>query len=184
MYQAYWQLDCRPFESTGDARFHYAAESQRGALLKLRYVLENRRGAAVLAGGSGPGKKLLGQKMLGGVDENFAPRGDLGFSQMPADQLLTYLADQLTAQHSPLTQTVDQSVRRIERLLRANSEAGKHAIVAIDEAHLLQSTQTLEAIRLLMNFEHDGQPVATFLLAGQTGLAGGGRGGAARGGRG
>ena len=44
MYQSYWQLDNRPFEHTSDEPFYYAAESQRGALLKLRYVLENRRG--------------------------------------------------------------------------------------------------------------------------------------------
>jgi type II secretory pathway predicted ATPase ExeA len=81
------------------------------------------------------------------------------------------LADQLTGQYSPLTATIDQSVRRIERVLHASAQAGKHAIIAIDEAHLLRETKAFEAIRLLMNFHHDGQPLATFLLAGQTGLA-------------
>src|SRR3954452_22650015 len=152
MYQAYWQLDCRPFESTGDARFHYAAESQRGALLKLRYVLENRRGAALLVGESGLGKTLLAQKLLVELDAAFAPRVHVVFPQMPADQLLTYLADQISGQYSPLTATIDQSAGRIERLLAANAQAGKHAIIAIDEAHLLRDAKTLEAIRLLMNF--------------------------------
>jgi general secretion pathway protein A len=170
MYQAYWQLDGRPFEHSSDERYYYAAESQRGAILKLRYVLENRRGAAVLAGESGLGKSLLVQKLLSELDESFAPRVHLVYPQMPADQLLTYLADQLTGQTAPLTATIEQSVRQIERLLSSNAAAGKHAIIAIDEAHLLHNTQTLEAIRLLMNFQHDGQSVATFLLAGQTGL--------------
>src|SRR5688572_3145700 len=170
MYQSYWQLDSRPFEHTSDARFHFAAESQRGALLKLRYVLENRRGAAVLAGESGLGKTLLAQKLIAELDASFAPRVHLVFPQMPPDQLLTYLADQLTGQYSPLTATIDQSVRRIERLLIANAQAGKHAIIAIDEAHLLTDRRSLEAIRLLMNFQHNGQPAATFLLAGQTSL--------------
>src|SRR4051794_35695852 len=160
MYQAYWQLDCRPFESTGDARFHFAAESQRGALLKLRYVLENRRGAAVLAGESGLGKTLLVQKLFRELDESFAPRVHLVFPQMPTDQLLTYLADQLTGQLSPLTANIDQSVRRIERFLTTNAAAGKHPIIAIDEAHLLAPAQSLEAIRLLMNIESDGRPAA------------------------
>jgi len=170
MYQAYWQLDARPFEHTSDPRFYFAAESQRGALLKLRYVLENRRGAAVLAGESGLGKTLVVQKIMSELNDSFAPRVHLVFPQMPAEQLLTYLADQLTGESSPLTATIDQSVQRIERRLLANAQAGKHAIVVIDEAHLLSSRQSLEAIRLLMNFEHDGQPLATFLLAGQTGL--------------
>src|SRR5437868_4803789 len=170
MYQSYWQLDSRPFEHANDERYYYAAESQRGALLKLRYVLENRRGAAVLAGESGLGKTLLVQKLLSELDERCAPRVHVVFPQMPADQLLTYLADRITGQHSPLTATIDQSVRRIERFLQANAEAGQHAIVAIDEAHLLSGMHSLEAIRLLMNFEYQCQPAATFLLAGQTNL--------------
>src|SRR5213076_860102 len=74
MYQSYWQLDTRPFEQAADERFYYAAESQRGALLKLRYVLDNRRGAAVLAGESGLGKTLLVHKLLSELDASFAPR--------------------------------------------------------------------------------------------------------------
>ena len=170
MYQSYWQLESRPFEHTSDARFHFSAESQRAALLKLRYVLENRRGAAVLAGESGLGKTLLVQKLISELDASLTPRVHLVFPQMPPDQLLTYLADQLTGQLSPLTATIEQSVRRIERTLHANAQSGKHAIIAIDEAHLLGDRRTLEAIRLLMNFQHDGQPTATILLAGQTNL--------------
>jgi type II secretory pathway predicted ATPase ExeA len=170
MYQAYWQLDCRPFEHTIDARFHYAAESQRGALLKLRYVLENRRGAAILAGESGLGKTLLTETLLRELGASFAPRIHLVFPQMPPDQLLTTLADRLSGQNSPLTGTIDQSVRRIERALLEGARAGRSAIIAIDEAHLLRDTQTLDVIRLLMNFQHEGQPLATLLLTGQTSL--------------
>src|SRR4051812_31402333 len=171
MYQSYWQLDSRPFEHLVDELFYFAAESQRGALLKLRYVLENRRGAAVLAGESGLGKTMLVQKLFGELDASFAPRVHLVFPQMPADQLLTYLADQLTGQYWPLTANIDQSVRRIEKFLWTNAEAEQHALIAIDEAHLLAGNQSLEAIRLLMNFERDGQSLATFLFAGQTGVA-------------
>jgi general secretion pathway protein A len=89
---------------------------------------------------------------------------------MPAEQLLTYRGDLLTGERSPLTATIDYSVQRIERLLRENAKAGRHAIVVIDEAHLLQGAQAFETIRLLMNFQHAGQPLASFLLVGQTGL--------------
>jgi len=170
MYESYWQLDSRPFEHTSDERFHFAPPSQCGALLKLRYILENRRGAAVLAGESGLGKTFLVQKLFSDLDDYLSPRVHLVFPQMPPDQLLTYLADQLTGQYSALTATIDQSVRRIEKFLIANAEAGSHALIAIDEAHLLAASQSLEAIRLLMNFERHGQPLATFLLTGQTGL--------------
>jgi type II secretory pathway predicted ATPase ExeA len=171
MYEPYWQLDSRPFEHTLDTRFQFAAESQRGAMLKLRYVLENRRGAALLAGESGLGKTLVAQSLLSQLGDSHQPLVHLVYPQMPADQLLTYLADKLTGHNSPLTATIDQSVRRIEQALRQAANSGKHAAIVIDEAHLLRESHALEAIRLLMNFEQGGQPLATFLLVGQTGLA-------------
>jgi len=170
MYQAYWQLDSRPFEHTSDARFYYEGQSQQAALLKLRYVLENRRGAALLASESGLGKTLLVEQLLRELDASFAPRIHLVFPQMPAEQLLTCLADRLTGQSSPLTASVDKNVRSIERALADNADVGRHAIIAIDEAHLLREQQSLEAIRLLMNFHRNGEPLATFLLVGQTAL--------------
>src|SRR5262245_27901917 len=171
MYEAYWQLDARPFEHSLDERFHFAAESQQGAMLKLRYVLENRRGAALLAGESGLGKTLVAQSLMAKLGPAHQPRLHLVYPQMPAEQLLAWLADQLTGQSAPLATSVDQSVRRIEQALRSGAAEGRHAVIVIDEAHLLRQTQTLESIRLLMNFQHEGHPLATFLLVGQTGLA-------------
>jgi general secretion pathway protein A len=170
MYEAHWQLDSRPFESTLDARFHYPGETQQGALLKLRYVLENRRGAALLGGPPGLGKTLLAQTLLKQLPEQFGPRVHVVFPQMPPEQLLSYLAGQLTGGSIPQTPTIDQSLRRIETRLVENAAAGRHAIVVLDEAHVLRESRTLETVRLLMNFEHEGQSPVTFLLVGQTGL--------------
>jgi general secretion pathway protein A len=176
MYQAYWQLDARPFDHSADARFYFPGPSQQAAMLKLRYVVENRRGAAVLAGESGLGKTLVAQTLVRQLGEDFRPRVHLVFPQMPAEQLLAYLAEQLAG--SPVarsvregTPSIDQSLRRIEHALTDHAKAGRHAIIVIDEAHLLRESRALETVRLLLNFEHDAQPLATYLLVGQTGLA-------------
>lgn len=170
MYEAYWQLAARPFEHATDERFLFAAESQRGAMLKLRYAVESRRGAAVLAGEAGLGKTMLVETLLRELGPAFAPRIHVVFPQMPADQLLTYLGDQLTGQITPLPASIEQSVQRIERIFREHAAAGRHPVIAIDEAHLLREGAALETVRLLLNFQHAGQPLATFLLAGQTGI--------------
>jgi type II secretory pathway predicted ATPase ExeA len=169
MYENHWQLAARPFDHSADARFYYPGESQQGALLKLRYALENRRGAALLAGAAGLGKTLLAQTLSRQLGESLSPRVHLVFPQMPPGQLLAYLADQLGAGGGP-TLTIEQSLRRIETRLRENAKAGKHAIIVIDEAHLLDDSQCLETIRLLLNLEHNAQPLASFLLTGQTAL--------------
>ena len=59
MYEAYWKLREKPFECGVDPRTYYPAEAHQGTLLKLRYAIENQRGAALLCGGFGTGKTLL-----------------------------------------------------------------------------------------------------------------------------
>ncbi|MFH1922666.1 MAG: AAA family ATPase [Planctomycetota bacterium] len=171
MYESHWQLSAKPFENCCDARFYYPGESHQAALLKLRYAVENRRGAAILAGPSGSGKTLVLNMLRDSLGEEFSPTVHLVFPQMPTDQLLAYLADELTGPpDGPPAPGVETSVRRIEHFLADNTRAGRHAVVAIDEAHLLSDGSTFEAMRLLLNFESAGRPGMTLLLAGQPGI--------------
>ncbi len=168
MYEVYWQLKERPFENAADPRFYYPAESHQAAILKLRYAVENRSGGALLAGPSGSGKTLVTTMLRGIVGKEFTPFVRLVYPQMLTPELLAYLADELDGgDHAPETPSVQASIRRIERFLAANSQKGHHAVVALDEAHLLEDTHTFEALRLLLNFETHGTPGLTLVLAGQ-----------------
>jgi type II secretory pathway predicted ATPase ExeA len=170
MYEAYWQLEARPFDHAADARFYYPGESQQGALLKLRYALEMRQPAALLAGPAGVGKTALVQSLLRKCSEALSPRLQIVYPQLDSDQLLAYLAAEL-APGSPLrVDSPEQNLRLLERTLVENSRAGKHALIIIDEAHLLANSGGLETVRLLLNLQRDGAPVATLMLIGQTGL--------------
>ncbi len=168
MYEAYWDLQAKPFEHTGAAEFYYPGEAHQGALLKLRYVIEHRRGGALLTGSGGLGKTLLIHTLFNSLPENIAPRVHLVFPQMPADQLLSYIADELTGER-PTTSVAPQqmSVRRIQHALSENTKADRHVVLAIDEAHMLSDNETLETLRLLLNFETNEQPGLTLLLVGQ-----------------
>src|SRR5438309_10618538 len=166
MYETYWKLDHKPFENFDDPRFYYPGESHQGTLLKLRYVVENRRGGAILAGAAGTGKTMLGRMMARQLVETCKPLVHLVFPQMPAVELLSYLADELAAPGAG-ARGIDQTIRRIQNFLEENEARGQHAVVAIDEAHLLEDTETLEALRLLLNFEVKSRPALTLLLIGQ-----------------
>ncbi len=170
MYEEYWQLETKPFEPTADARGYYPSETHQGALLKLRYMIENRRGASVLVGPSGTGKTMLVQMLRRQLPERFAPIVHLVFPQMSSRELLTYLADAL---HAPAVEGpagLDQTVRRIERFVADNAQRGRHAVVVIDEAQVLVQCEALETVRLLLNFQEGAQPGMTLLLAGQPSL--------------
>jgi general secretion pathway protein A len=165
MYETYWQLQQKPFENNADPRFYFPSESHQAALLKLRYAIENRRGGALLAGGSGSGKTLLANMLRTMLGEEFTPLVHLVFPQMSTGELMTYLADELDGGAGG--DGLPGSLRRIEQFLAKNTEQGRHAVLVVDECHLLEDGRTLEALRLLMNFEWQNQPGLTLLLAGQ-----------------
>lgn len=172
MYEAFWQLRSKPFAAGVETGAYYPAETHQGALLKLRYVLENRRGAGLLVGPSGSGKTLLLRILFAQLGEDIQPRVHLVFPQMSAADLLCYLAGELGAppETGAHATNMETSVRRIQHRLADNARQGRHAIVAIDEAHLLDGSRAFEALRLLLNFEGDAGPQLTLLLVGQTGL--------------
>ncbi|MGD9721760.1 MAG: ExeA family protein [Pirellulales bacterium] len=168
MYKAYWQLHSRPFDTVTDPRFYYPSEAHQGALLKLRYVVENDRGAALLAGGAGSGKTLILGALKRQLDDRFGPFVHVVFPQMSTRELLAYLAGEMGAlASSSTTAPIDESVRCMQHFLADNARRGYQAVVAIDEAHLLLESDALDTLRLLTNLEGSGKPALTLILVGQ-----------------
>ncbi len=103
MYRNYWQLHSRPFDHGIDPRFYYPSEAHQGALLKLRYVIENERGAGLLAGSAGSGKTMVINSLRRQLEETFNPFVHVVFPQMSVKELLAYLAGEMGASGSPAT---------------------------------------------------------------------------------
>ena len=165
MYTDYWQLTARPFDNHPDPQLYYPSEAHQATLLKLRYALDNRSAAALLAGASGLGKSLLIHWLLEDLPDTYQPLVHLRFPQMAPAELLAYLATELTGSE-PNGAGVDHSLRSIQRALANNDRDGRHAVLVIDEAHLLRDTDAMETVRLLLNYE----PAWTILLVAQPSL--------------
>lgn len=171
MYLDYWQLDAKPFEPTCDTPFLYAGEAQKSALHKLRYAIESRRAAGLLAGPAGVGKTLLIETLARELDSRCLPLVRVVFPQMSERDLLVYLAEHLGAPPAdPPRYTIEESLRRLEYVLRENMRANRHAVLVIEEAHLLEDSGLIEPLRLLLNLTVDGRPPLTLLLVGQLSL--------------
>lgn len=171
MYEQYWGLSQKPFENTTDSKFYYPSESHQAALLKLRYVVENRREGAILTGAPGLGKSLVIQTLFRNLPEFITPRVNLVFPQMPSDQLLAFLARELSPQaRGDSLPTIEESVTTIQQFLNENQRGQRQALVVIDESHLIANSQTLETLRLLLNFHVEHTNALTLLFVGQPSL--------------
>lgn len=152
MYENHWQLSTRPFVNWFNPDFYYPSQVHQTAGLKLRYAIETRQAAVALCGESGMGKSTLVQTMLTQLPEEFTPSTRIVFPQLAGDQLMGYIVDKLTGSLGTETEPIRLTLARLETFLEKNIEQGRHAIVVIDESHLLVTSDQWETLRLLLNF--------------------------------
>ena len=170
MYENYWQLEQNPFENDVDPQFYYRSETHQAALLKLRYLVENRKGIGVLTGASGVGKSFLTQVLAQQISGTIGPFIPIRFPNFSPAELMAYLAVELGADPNKIgseTGGLDKTVRELENLLRQLADHGQHAVVLVDEAHLIDDPQVFQALRLLLNFPQQQKSNLTLILAGQ-----------------
>lgn len=170
MYLEYWKLNRRPFENNSSPEFFYRSQTHRAALLKLRYAVENRLGAAILAGGIGHGKTCLVSMLARELPKAHAPVVHLLFPQMSAGELLAYLAVELGADEATVgdgRNGLDRTVRQIERQMTSHAEAGCRPVIVLDEAHFIEDRAVFQALGLLLNFARRGDLDFSLLFVGQ-----------------
>jgi len=173
MYEAWWQLARRPFDTGRDPAAYYPSETHQGALARLRYAIESARGSALLAGPAGTGKSVLIGQLLRQLPETFAPQVRLACPQALGRELLAVVAAQLSpGRDSPAPPTTLEAYQLLEERLQANSLAGQQAVVVLDEAHLIAGSDAWEAVRALAALESAQGPLVSVLLVGQPSLIG------------
>ena len=174
MYESYWTLRSRPFDNRADDDFYYPSESHQAAMLKLHYAIETRRSVAVLCGEPGLGKTMLLDSAIRQLPEFVTPTLRVVYPSMPPEQLIRYIARQIAPhENEGPSGGLGQSIETIERMLRHNVGENQHALIAIDEAHLLEGAGSLEPLRLLLNLATelaDSESAMTLVLSGSSSL--------------
>lgn len=167
MYEEYWQLETKPFEPASDRRFLFPCPGHSSTLHKLQYTIENRRPAALLAGAAGIGKTLLWHALVEQLGEKLGKHAHLVFPLMSPREMLAFLAEQLGAPLGANRPSIEESLCALRTVLVQNRAQKKLAILAVDEAHLLEDAGLLEPLRLLMNLREEDESLFTLLLIGQ-----------------
>lgn len=167
MYEAHWQLKRSPFGSNRDADLFFASQSHHDALLKLRYLIDHRRGAGLMIGASGTGKTHVLDVLLQTSEKDATPIVKIVFPMMSPAELITFIANELGGEVSLASSApMDIVLRTLTSRLRALTAQKRPAIIVIDDAHTIPSKDVLQSLQLLLNFQTPGEIDFTLILAG------------------
>ncbi len=173
MFESHWKLTERPFENWGDESYFFPADTHQAALLQMEFAIRSRRSAVMLCGDSGMGKTMLIDRLVQQLEEDVSPVAQIRFPHLDGEQLLGYVADELCGELGPANEPMRLTLRRLTQFLQKNTEAGKQALIIVDEAQVLQHVEQLETLRLLLNLHRDSsraESSITLLLSGQSTL--------------
>lgn len=166
MYESWYGLRERAFRKTPDPRYLYLGESYEEALEQLQFAVEEME-LALLTGEVGSGKTLISRALIDRLGERYEVGMILNPRLSPA-QFLRATALELGVQ-KPRTQSASLLDQIHARLLELD-EAGRAAVLVVDEAHLIPRATTFEEIRLLTNFQLDDRNLISIVLVGQSEL--------------
>lgn len=158
-----------PFSLTPNPRYLYVGTQHRSAIAKSLYLVEHRQGLTVIFGDVGMGKTTVGRHLLH------------HFIDYPEKFLVAYLPNpSYPSEHQflvaicaefgiPPARSKQATLARLNAFFTDAYQAGRIAVLLIDEAQLLKGPQ-FELLRQLLNFETDDHKLVQIVLFGQNEL--------------
>ena len=162
MYTEFYGLKELPFALTPDPRYLYFTPSHTEVMANLHYGIESGRGLIVVTGEVGTGKTTLLRWMMQRLDRTvmvayiFNPR-------LSVAEFYQYLA---TLFNIGEWENKSDLLIELGKVLESRHHRGLRTVLVVDEGHGL-STEVLEEIRLLCNFESDTAKHLQIVLTGQ-----------------
>ena len=162
MYIDFYGLKELPFALTPDPRYLYFTPSHTEVMANLHYGIESGHGLIVVTGEVGTGKTTLLRWMMRRLDPTvmvayvFNPR-------LSVAEFYQYLAALF---HIGVWESKSDLLIELGRVLEVRHNRGLRTVLVVDEGHGL-STDVLEEIRLLCNFESDTAKHLQIVLTGQ-----------------
>jgi general secretion pathway protein A len=167
MFLDFYGLREQPFGVTPDPRFLYLSPAHREALASLYYGVEAERGFLALIAKPGLGKTTLLFHLLEKLRRN-ARTVFLFQTQCNSREFMRFLLAELGVEGPDLDFVYLHE--QFNKMLLAESRAGRRFIVVIDEAQNLDAS-VLETVRLLSDFETPQAKLLQIILSGQPELA-------------
>jgi len=168
-YYAVIGLNKEPFSTSPDPNFFYESSEHRAALMRLVIEIRLKRGLSVVLGDVGTGKTTLSRKLFQMLRE----RDDIIFhmildptfdsEEIFLDSLIRTFNLELGVAH-PTILDYKEAIKRY--LFEQGAEKNRTIVLLIDEAQKLNSL-SLEALRMLLNYETNEFKLLQLVILGQ-----------------
>jgi type II secretory pathway predicted ATPase ExeA len=165
-YEQFYHLREQPFSNTPDPRFFFEVDQHAEVLAKLMHVVNTMKGLAVVIGDVGTGKTTLARHMLDQLDDQQYESALLVIihTAITSEWLLRKIASQIGVEE--VAEDKVNILSQIYQHLVELHQAGRKAVVLIDEANMLQQQDLMEELRGFLNLEVPGSKLITFILFG------------------
>jgi len=164
MYKDFFGLQRLPFNLTPDPAFLFLPSKHREALAGLTYAIMEKKGFVVLTGEAGTGKTTLINSVLNRLPADRIESSILLNPTLNGSEFLESILLDFDIPDVPASKA--QRLWKLQEFLARAYQQNKVAVLVIDEAHKL-SSEVLEQIRLLGNFESASEKFLQILLLGQ-----------------
>jgi general secretion pathway protein A len=163
MYEAFYNLQAKPFRLSPDPRFFFSSRGHRRAVAYLVYGTHQGEGFIIITGEIGAGKTMLAATLAQKLASQNLALAQVVSTRLDADDMVRMVAAAFgVSQDSSKAVLLD----RLRQFLLACSGQGKRALLIVDEAQNLTAA-SVEELRMLSNFVHGNRPLLQTFLLGQ-----------------
>lgn len=164
MYDSFYRLRKKPFQLTPDREFFFNSAVHKRAMAYLRYGLAQGEGFVIVTGAPGTGKTMLVKELFETLRHENIVAGLMVTSQVGAEDTLRIVAATFGLSYDGDAKA--SLLKNLENYFRSKAKEGKRVLLVVDEAQNLP-IQSLEELRMLLNFEVDGRSVFQIFMLGQ-----------------
>lgn len=164
MYDAFYNLKKKPFQLNPDPEFFFHSAVHKRALAYLRYGLAQGEGFIVVTGAPGTGKTMLVKELFENIRGAEIVAGLMVTSQVGAEDTLRIIAATFGLSYDGDAKAV--LLKNLENFFKLKAKEGKRVLLVVDEAQNLP-LQSMEELRMLLNFELEGKSIFQVFMLGQ-----------------
>ena len=167
-YEQYFGLREQPFAITPDPKFFYESDQHMGALIRIQHAIDTAKGLTILIGDMGLGKTFISRKLLDKLQSEDGRYEAALLIVIHHEITAAWLLKKIAVQLGVENPAEDKStlISQICKKLIELDEAGKRAVILIDEAHMLQTQEIYEELRGLLNVEGASHKLLNIVLFG------------------